>query len=72
MTSNGQTIPFGSASDWIGLAAGDIDGQLGDELIAARNYDHTIFVFNWGTQWFSAHLDGHCQRFRHRRRRHQW
>ncbi|MBK9074183.1 MAG: VCBS repeat-containing protein [Flavobacteriales bacterium] len=54
MTSNGQTIPFGSASDWIGLAAGDIDGQLGDELIAARNYDHTIFVFNWGTQWFSV------------------
>lgn len=40
-----QTIPNGSASQWRGIAIGDLDGQPGDELAAIRNFDNTIYIW---------------------------
>lgn len=40
-----QTIPNGSASQWRGIAIGDLDGQPGDEVAAIRNFDNTIYIW---------------------------
>ena len=35
---------FGSASSFAGIAAGNLDGQPGDEIAVARNFDGGIFA----------------------------
>ncbi|SDJ52600.1 VCBS repeat-containing protein [Chryseobacterium jejuense] len=40
-----KSIGFGSASDWKGLAVGNLDGEGVDEIIAHRNFDGDYKVF---------------------------
>jgi hypothetical protein len=40
-----QLLANGSASQWRGVAIGDLDGQPGDELAAVRNFDNTIYIW---------------------------
>ncbi|WP_146897166.1 hypothetical protein [Chryseobacterium lathyri] len=40
-----KSIGFGSASDWKGLAVGNLDGDGADEIIAHRNFDGDYKVF---------------------------
>ncbi|MGG7551958.1 hypothetical protein ACQ7CX_15210 [Chryseobacterium arthrosphaerae] len=45
-----KSIGFGSASDWKGLAVGNLDGEGADEIIAHRNFDGDYKVFkSYGT-----------------------
>lgn len=41
-----KSIGFGSASDWKGLAVGDLDGDGVDEIMAHRNFDGDYKLFN--------------------------
>ncbi|CAD0221714.1 hypothetical protein [Chryseobacterium sp. JV274] len=45
MTLIDKSIGFGSASDWKGLAVGNLDGDGADEIIAHRNFDGDYKVF---------------------------
>ncbi|SMO85564.1 hypothetical protein SAMN06265171_10961 [Chryseobacterium rhizoplanae] len=45
MTLIDRSIGFGSASDWKGLAVGNLDGDGADEIIAHRNFDGDYKVF---------------------------
>jgi hypothetical protein len=42
--SQTQILTNGSASQWRGVAIGDLDGQPCDEPSAIRNFDNTIYV----------------------------
>ncbi len=39
--------PFGAASNWIALGAGDLDGDGTDEIIAMRDHDDALFVMKY-------------------------
>jgi len=45
MTLIDKSIGFGAASDWKGLAVGNLDGDEADEIIAHRNFDGDYKVF---------------------------
>ncbi|RQO34142.1 hypothetical protein DBR39_21535 [Chryseobacterium sp. KBW03] len=45
MTLIDKSIGFGSASDWKGLAVGNLDGIEGDEIVAHRNFDGNYKIF---------------------------
>ncbi|MDW9379814.1 hypothetical protein [Chryseobacterium sp. JV558] len=45
MTLIDKSIGFGAASDWKGLAVGNLDGDGADEIIAHRNFDGDYKVF---------------------------
>jgi hypothetical protein len=40
-----QTLDFGSASDWVGLAAGRLNTTVKNYLVGVRRFDKKIFVF---------------------------
>jgi hypothetical protein len=48
-----QTLEFGSASDWVGLAAGRLNTTTKNYLVAVRRFDKKVFVFE--------HLSGAMQ-----------
>ena len=44
LTEIARYTGFGSASSFGGIAAGNLDGQPGDEIAVARNFDGGIFA----------------------------
>ncbi|WP_061084392.1 hypothetical protein [Chryseobacterium indologenes] len=57
MTLIDKSIGFGAASDWKGLAVGNLDGDGADEIIAHRNFDGDYKVFKMNESNGVKYLD---------------
>ncbi len=57
MTLIDKSIGFGAASDWKGLAVGNLDGDEADEIIAHRNFDGDYKVFKMKESNGAKYLD---------------